>query len=77
VPFPETREVKGIGWASWLWKKENFGVCGELWWIFGFTWDLFPSIIGIYLRFQERFFVDKTWRDCGELCGECGQKDCG
>jgi hypothetical protein len=49
-------------------EKVIFGVCGVLWWIFGF--------VGIVLwfvwhlpGFAESIFVRKTWIDCGELCG--------
>jgi hypothetical protein len=28
-------EVKGCGWANWLWEKMVFGFCGDLWLILG------------------------------------------
>ena len=50
-----------------------FGVCGELWWIFGFI----GIVLGLYwhLRgFSASILVRMTWIDCGEFVAECGHK---
>jgi hypothetical protein len=41
--FFEEKKVNSGGSANLLWEKAVFGVCGELWWSFGFCgfffWD--------------------------------------
>jgi hypothetical protein len=36
VHLPETKESQGDWLGHLTVEKKNFGVCGELWWIFGF-----------------------------------------
>jgi hypothetical protein len=62
--FWRSEKVNSSGWASSLWKKENFGVCGELWWIVGFASG--PSLVAwaftcvLWIDFCAQN-VDRSW----------------
>jgi hypothetical protein len=57
-------KVNSGGWANRLWEKGGFGVCGELWWIFGFCRALLrlrghlPAFFGIDFCAQN---VERSW----------------
>jgi hypothetical protein len=65
--FPESAKVKLIGWASQLWKKAIFGVCGELWCFvvdFRFCCDYFPFVLAFTRSCGADFCaqnVDRLW----------------
>jgi apolipoprotein N-acyltransferase len=63
--LPEMIKVNSGGWTTWLWVKEVFGFCGELWLVFGYC--------GIFFGFEVDFALIRGVIGANFWLQMCGQ----